>query len=141
MHTLISLEMLSIHLKIIGILLIGLAVVHVIFPRYFDWKTELQKLSLMNRQMMQVHTLFIALVVLLMGVLCLVSTNDLMETKLGKTVSLGFAIFWFIRLLVQFFGYSSKLWRGKTFETTVHILFSLLWIYLSTIFLMNFLVK
>ena len=39
---------------------------------------------------------------------------------------IGLAIFWTVRLGVQFFGYSSVLWRGKTFETIVHILFSIL---------------
>lgn len=125
----------EVHFKIAGILLMFLALIHIIFPRYFNWKIELQSLSLINRQMMTVHTFFIALVVFLIGLLCLTSTTDLIETKLGKTVSLGFGIFWSIRLVIQFFGYSSDLWKGKTFETTMHILFSTLWIYLSVIFI------
>ena len=69
-----------------------------------------------------------------MGLLCLLSANDLVNTTLGKRVSLGLAIFWGIRLFIQFFGYSSELWRGKVFETTMHILFSILWVYISVIF-------
>ncbi len=84
--------------------------------------------------MMYVHTAFIALAVLLMGVLCLIAPAELMNTQLGRKISLGLAIFWGCRLLVQFFGYSPKLWRGKRFETSMHILFTLLWIYLTTIF-------
>ncbi|MDP4723744.1 MAG: hypothetical protein NWS31_05535 [Crocinitomicaceae bacterium] len=122
-------------LKIIGILLCLLALLHVVFPKYFNWKVELQSLSLINRQLMTVHTFFVALVVLLMGLLCLTSAHALIHTKLGHTISLGFAIFWILRLLVQFFGYSSKLWKGKAFETTVHIFFSLFWAYLSWTFL------
>jgi hypothetical protein len=38
------------------------------------------------------------------------------------------------RLFIQFFGYSSKLWKGKIFETLIHIIFSLFWIYLSIVF-------
>lgn len=129
----------QIHFKIIGILLMALAFVHLIFPKYFKWKADLKPLSLINRQMMTVHTFFIALVVFLMGLLCFTSSSDLIETKLGKTVSLGLAMFWSIRLFTQFFGYSSKLWKGKAFETTVHIFFSGLWIYLSVIFWMNYL--
>ncbi len=127
-----------IHFKIIGILLIALALVHVIFPKYFNWDKELKSLSLINRQMMVVHTLFVALVVFLMGLLCLTSSEELMETNLGKKVSLGFGIFWFIRLYIQFFGYSSLLWKGKLFETIVHISFACTWTYLSFIFLMNY---
>jgi len=123
------------HLKIIGILLIALAMVHIVFPKYFNWDNELKPLSLMNRQMMIIHTFFIALVIFLMGLLCLTSSNELIDTNLGKKISLGLGIFWAIRLLIQFFGYSSELWKGKTFQTAMHILFALLWTYLSIIFL------
>jgi hypothetical protein len=123
------------HYKIIGVLLIALSFVHIIFPKYFKWKDELKSLSLINKQMMTIHTFFIALVVFLMGLLCLTSSSDLVETKLGKTISLGLGIFWMIRLFIQFFGYSSDLWKGKVFETSVHIVFALLWIYLSVVFL------
>lgn len=126
----------EIHLKIIGTFLILLALVHVIFPRYFNWKTELKSLSLINKEMMVVHTFFLAVTVLLMGILCISSSDALVSTSLGKRLCLGFAIFWTIRFFVQFFGYSSSLWKGKFFETTVHIVFSLFWGYCSVVFWM-----
>ncbi len=129
----------EIHFKIIGISLIILALIHVIFPKYFNWKNEFKTLSLINRQMMTIHTFFIALIVFLMGLLCFTSSTDLMHTNLGKKISLGLAIFWTIRLFVQFIGYSSKLWKGKKFETCIHILFSIFWMYLSAIFWLNYL--
>lgn len=116
-------------------LLIALGLVHVIFPKYFNWKAELKSLSLINRQVMMVHTFFIALTVFLMGLLCFTSANELVQTSLGKKVSLGFGIFWTCRLLIQLFGYSSQLWKGKKFETLVHIIFTCTWIYLSVVFL------
>ncbi len=122
------------HLKIIGVLLIALALIHIVFPKYFNWNKELSSLSLINRQMITVHTFFIALIIFLMGLLCLTSPNELIDTAFGKKISLGLGIFWTIRLAIQFFGYSSKLWKGKTFETSAHILLSLLWIYFSFIF-------
>lgn len=125
----------EIHFKVIGVILIVLSIAHAIFPKYFDWKKELSPLSLINRQIMYVHTLFIALVVFLMGLLCLTSSGDLTGTALGKKIVFGLAAFWITRLFIQFFGYSPKLWRGKTFETTVHIFFSVLWIYFSIVFL------
>lgn len=123
-----------IHLKIVGVLFILLALIHLIFPRYFNWKIELKSLSLVNRQMMSIHTFFVALIVLLMGLLCLTSAIELTTTKLGKTISLGLAIFWSLRLFIQFFGYSNQLWKGKTFETFVHIFFVVLWLYVSVLF-------
>jgi hypothetical protein len=112
----------------------ALALVHVIFPKYFNWRAELSQLSLMNRQMMVVHTFFIALTVFLIGLLCFSSASMLTDTLLGKRIALGFAVFWTIRSGVQFFVYSPALWKGKAFETSVHIVFSLFWIYLSGIF-------
>ena len=128
----------EIHFKIIGVLLIALASVHIVFPRYFNWDKELKSLSLINRQMMTVHTFFIALTVFLMGVLCLTSSAELIETNLGKKISFGLGVFWSVRLVIQFWGYSTELWKGKKFETFMHIVFSLLWTYLSVIFLTTF---
>ena len=129
----------DVQFKIIGTLLILLSMLHFIFPRYFNWKHELSSLSLVNRQIMYVHTFFIAFVVFLMGVLCVTSSTDLLYTQLGKRLSLAFGIFWSIRLYIQFFGYSSKLWKGKLFETMVHILFSIFWTYLSATFIRAYL--
>ena len=126
------------HIIIIGIILIALALVHIIFPKYFNWDKELKPLSLINRQMMVIHTFFIALTVFLMGLLCLTSSNELIKTDLGKRISLGFGIFWAVRLFIQFFGYSKDLWKGKKLETSIHILFSIVWLYFSSVFLINY---
>jgi len=127
------------HLKVIGAIMLLLAMIHVIFPKHFNWKEELSSLSLINRQMMIVHTLFIALIVLLMGLLCMTSSHDLVHTQLGRRISLGLGVFWSVRLFIQFFGYSPELWKGKFFETSVHIMFSLCWAYFSVVFLLVYL--
>jgi len=122
------------HLKVIGAILIVLALVHAFFPKYFRWDEELRLLSLINRQLMEVHTFFIAFIILLMGVLCLLDTHDLVHSRLGRHICFFLGVFWFVRLLIQHLGYSSKLWKGKRFETTVHLLFSFLWCYMSAAF-------
>lgn len=126
----------ELHLKIIGIILIVLALIHISFPKYFKWKQELSSLSIMNRQMMYVHSFFIAFSILLIGILCLTSSNELTHSILGKKISLGLGLFWIVRFFIQFFGYSAKIWKGKKFETIIHILFAILWAYLSIIFIL-----
>ena len=111
-----------------------LALLHAAFPKRFRWKEEFAGVSVLSRQIMYVHTLFIALIVFLMGLLCFTSAPDLIGTPLGKRVLLGLGIFWATRLVIQFVGYSSELWRGKPFETLVHVIFSVLWIYLTGTF-------
>lgn len=124
----------ELQLQVTGFSFIVLALIHIIFPKYFNWKIEFGSVSMMNRQMMYVHTFFIALVVFLMGLLCLTSTNELINSPLGKRICLGMGIFWLLRLIIQFFGYSSLLWKGKKFETIIHILFSFAWTYFTAVF-------
>ncbi|PSL43906.1 hypothetical protein CLV51_107218 [Chitinophaga niastensis] len=131
----------ELQLKIIGVVLIFLSIIHIVFPKYFNWKKELQPLSLINSQMMYVHTFFVALMVFLIGVLCLCCTHDIIFTKLGRQISLGLFVFWGIRLVFQFFVYSPELWKGKLFETVVHVSFSMLWLYLTVVFLLVYLDK
>jgi len=126
----------EIYLKIAGLILIILGIVHIAFPKRFNWKDELEPLSLINKQMMVVHTFFIALTVFMMGVLSFFYSSELISTPFGRVISLGFAIFCFIRLVFQFFVYSKELWKGKTFETVMHIVFSITWIYLTVVFFM-----
>jgi hypothetical protein len=121
-------------LKIAGVILVGLAVLHAFFPTYFKWKDELRTITPLTRQIHYIHTFFIALIVLLNGLLYLTSTTELLTTALGHRISLGFSVFWACRLFLQFFGYSSSLWRGKLFETAMHVLFSLLWLFLTLVF-------
>ncbi|MBF9237578.1 hypothetical protein I2I05_09245 [Hymenobacter sp. BT683] len=123
-------------LEVIGFLLVALALLHAPFARYFNWRQEFAAVSLINRQMMYVHTFFIAFTVLLMGVLCLTSAPELVSTVLGRKLALGCGLFWLARLLIQFFGYSAVLWQGKRFETTIHVVFSIFWAYLSTVFIL-----
>lgn len=125
----------ELQLKIIGILLIVLSLIHAGFPRYFRWKDELKSLSLVNKQIFQVHTFFIGLIVLMMGLLCLLCSEELISTVLGRKLSLGLGIFWVFRLYFQLFVYSPALWKGKGFETTIHIVFTLFWTYMSGLFL------
>ncbi|AEV97258.1 hypothetical protein A4D02_17175 [Niastella koreensis] len=129
----------EIHFYIIGSLFIVLAFSHLIFPRYFNWKQELASLSLVNRQIMVVHSFFIALMVLLIGLLCVTSAHELITTPLGKRISLGLGIFWGARLVIQFVGYSSKLWKGRLFETGVHMVFAVFWAYSSVVFIKTWL--
>ncbi len=123
------------HLRFVGALLVFLGLAHVAFPRRFDWKGELQNVSLLTRQIFYVHHFFVALVVTLQGVLCLFWARELLApSQLARLLLAGLVIFWALRWVFQFFVYDKRLWRGDTFNTRVHILFSLLWTYLVAVF-------
>ncbi len=122
------------HIRTVGFLFLVLSLIHLIFPRYLKWKLELKKLSLLNRQMMITHTFFIALTVMLMGLLCVFYSGELLNTYLGNALCMGLALFWTLRLLTQLFGYSMRLWQGRSAETAVHVIYSLLLVYASAVF-------
>ena len=124
----------EIHLKIVGALLIALSLMHIIIPKYFKWEQELKSLSLITKQILYVHTFFIAFIVLLMGLLCLSYASELVNDPFGRMISLGLFGFWLTRLIFQFFVYSPKVWRGKRFETVMHVMFSIAWLYFTIVF-------
>lgn len=125
----------ELHLRTAGALQILLAVLHLGFPRRFQWREELARLSPLNRQMFQVHTFFVCLVLVLFGSLSAFAADALLEpTRLARCVLGGIAAFWVVRLYCQWFVYDARLWRGKRLETTMHVLFSLLWIYLVAVY-------
>jgi hypothetical protein len=134
--------MLTLLLKIAGILLIGLSLIHAFFSRRFAWAEELPRLSLLNRQIFQVHCFFIALTVGLMGVLLFGWTDALVtRSPLAKAIAGGLTIFWSCRLVFQWTVYDSSLWRGRRFETAMHWLFTTLWLFLTAVFGWTFAVQ
>ena len=126
--------MLTTQLQFAGVLLIGVGLLNGILPRRYDWKGELPRLGVFNRQMFVVQAIFIAVTCLLMGLLLISSARELIETPLGRRIMLGYALFWTLRLLTQLFGYSSEVWKGKRLETAAHFGFTAVWVYLSALF-------
>jgi hypothetical protein len=119
-----------VHLKIVGALLVALGLANSFFGRYFKWKQELEPLSLLTRQVFQVHGFFIALVVAMIGLCSLFYTNALLLSgDLSRVVLTGFLVFWLSRLAIQLFVYDPAIWRGRRFYTVMHVVFSIFWMY------------
>lgn len=122
-------------LRIAGVLQIAIALAHIPFARWFNWRTELGALSLLNRQIFYVHAFFIALTVLLFGLLAVGAPSALREPGLlAGLVTGGIAAFWLVRLVFQFFVYDPQLWRGHRGRTAIHIAVSGLWAYLAGVY-------
>jgi hypothetical protein len=126
---------LSLQLQLAGVGLILLAGLHLTFARRFNWREELARLSLLNRQIFLVHTFFVCLVLTLMGALSAFGSALLLAgTPLARLILGGFAVFFGARLACQWFVYDTALWRGHRFNTAMHILFSVLWLYLTGLY-------
>ena len=128
-------DLLVIHLRVTGVLLAGLAILNVFVPRRFGWREELSRVSLVNRQIFQVHTIFLIVTLSLFSALLLTMADALVEpTRLARAILLGLTLFWGLRMLMQWFYYSPATWRGHRFNTAMHVLFSALWIYFTGVF-------
>ncbi len=131
----ITREMLLVHLHVGGLAMASLVIVNLFIPSRFHWREEMSRLSLVNRQIFQVHTVFLVLTLALFSALLLTCAGELLEpTRLSRAILTGLTIFWAVRLAAQWCFYSSALWRGHRFNTFVHYVFSALWIYLTSVF-------
>ena len=125
---------LLLHLRVVGALLALLAIMNLFVPGRFHWREELSRVSLLNRQIFQAHTVFIVLVVALMSALFLTCAEALLEpTRLSRAVLIGLTAFWGLRMLMQWFFYSPRVWRGNRLHTVMHAAFSLGWIYVTSV--------
>lgn len=122
-------------LQIAGMGQVALAAAHAFFPKRLQWHEETARMSPVNRQIFWVHTLFVVLMVFLLGTLSLFYARALMTpSPLTRPILAGYAVFWGFRLFCQFFVYKSDLWRGKRLETGVHVLFTFLWASLTLLY-------
>ncbi len=127
--------LLLLFLRIAGIGLILLALMHYPIARRLKWREQGRRMSPENASIFLVHAFFICLVLVLMGLPCIVSPVIFLESsRASHWVTWSFAVFWGIRLYFQWFVYQSDLWRGKTIETVLHWWFTFVWAGLAALF-------
>lgn len=128
-------EFLSILLRIAGLGLILLAIMHIPVGKQLNWKEDIPKLTPANAEIFHVHTFFICLTLVLMGLPSLLDPEIFLKrTRPGAWLAWIFAVFWGFRLYFQCFVYSPDLWRGKRLETSIHWLFTFLWLALTAVY-------
>lgn len=131
----LSPDLLLLNLRIVGVLMALLVAVNLAIPGYLRWREELARLSLVNRQVVHAHSIFLVVTLALMSVLLLMFADALLErTRLSRAVLTGLTAFWALRMLMQWFFYSPETWRGNRFNTIVHCVFSGTWVYVTMTF-------
>jgi hypothetical protein len=131
----LSHDTLLVHLRVVGVVMASLVVVNLVVPRRFHWREEMSRLSLLNRQIFQAHNVFLILTLALFSALLLTSGAALLEpTRLSRAVLTGLTVFWGLRMLMQWYFYSPLIWRGHRFNTVMHYVFSVTWVYVTTVF-------
>lgn len=100
MNDMITLK--KIMISIGGVLSVLFGLFHLSFWILFDWKNELLKISIENRNIMQMLNIGSSIILLSFGYILLFNRNEVINTKIGKTILIILAIFYFARLIMEF---------------------------------------
>jgi hypothetical protein len=120
------------NLRLAGAAMLVLAALYPLYPKRFRWADQLQRVELLTRQVFWVHIGFVVLLLVLQGVLLLGFAEVLLEPNRAATALLvGIVAFWGYRLVAQLLVYDRRLWRGNRVHTVVHVVFTLLWLWIT----------
>ena len=85
-----------------GVLHLGWAVFHLLFPRLFKWGERLALLDPVNRGIMRIMNLCLVFYFFSAGYLCLAMGPEILGSPLGRKLVAMFTAFWLLRLGLQF---------------------------------------
>lgn len=122
------------NLRLAGAAMLLLAALYPIYPRRFRWSEQLQRVELLTRQVFWVHIGFIILMLVIQGILLLGFAEVLLEpNRAAAALLVGIVAFWFYRLVAQLFVYDRRLWQGHRLHAVVHVVFTLLWLWITAV--------
>lgn len=85
-----------------GFYSLAFGIFHLFFPKLFKWKTDLAKLTNVNRGIVYILNLRLTYIFFLISLICLIFPIELISTKLGNVLLLGLSVFWLVRTIEQF---------------------------------------
>ena len=128
-------EFLSPVLRIVGAGLIVQSFAHIHLHKRLKWSEEAARMSPFNAAVFHVHTFFICVVLVMMGLPLLVDPALILErSRPGAWAAWFLCIFWGCRLVCQFVTYKREWWEGKKFESAMDTVFTGVWAALTIIF-------
>jgi hypothetical protein len=89
-------------LYVCGFYNILLSIFHILFWRIFKWKITLNKGSKTNKAIIQIINIQLIYLFAFMAIIYLLFPTELLNTKLGNTILIGYAGFWIVRFIQQF---------------------------------------
>ncbi len=88
-------------IKLGGIYFMLFGLFHLGFWRLFGWRWELRKLSNVNRGIVQTLNVCLSFFFFLMAWVFFFHAEDLVQSQLGHVLLGASALFWFLRMLLQ----------------------------------------
>lgn len=132
-------SLLTLLLRIAGIGMGALALVHLPIARSLGWDEDVRRLKPVNEAIFHSHLFFLCLGLVLLAIALAFGAPAFVErSALGRWIAGVLLVFWTFRLYRQWFGFPQSLWRGKRFETRIHLAFTAVWVMVVTVFAMLF---
>ncbi|MEU6241698.1 hypothetical protein [Streptomyces sp. NPDC047024] len=126
---------LTVQLRLVGVALIFMGLVHVALPRILGWPADLRASTLLTRQVSYAHLFFIALTCALLGTLPLAFAPALLTgAPLPTFLLCGQTLFWGLRWIMEFAYFSPRIWRGDRLRTVGHVGLAVLWTWVTAVF-------
>lgn len=131
----------SFHLTFVGLILVGLALVHVGLPRRLGWRHDLAAASRLNIEVSYVHCYFIGLACLLWGLLPLTAGSALLEPHpVTRLVLAGAVAFWASRLVIQLVVFNHHASTSRPW-LVLSVAGMLLWCYIAAVWAWAFILQ
>ena len=113
---------LELWLRIVAVAQIALAVLSLNLPRILKWQPDIDRMSLLVREVFEIHSWFIALTLVIWGVLTWRFAPDmaLAPYEMARWLSAMIGVFWGVRCILQWTHYSASHWRGIPSRTVIH---------------------
>jgi hypothetical protein len=125
----------TVHLRLVGLLLVADGVAHLALPWALGWPASLARLPLLTRQVIYVHTYFVGLACVLFGLLAALAGAELLAGgALARAVLAAAVAFWGSRLAAQLFVFDASLWRGRRATVLGHLALVTMWTYVTAAF-------
>lgn len=122
----------------------GLAQIVLVFgslfiPRALRWQAELEKVSLLIKQMFWVYAAYILFINLSFGLLSLLLYQELLNGSLFSIIISGFiAVYWISRIIIQFVYFDRKSLPQGKLNKLAEILLVILFLFLSLTYSLTF---
>jgi len=128
-------EPLELALLFAGIAHFGILIASANAPKALNWKEALRPLSPLLRQMFWVYGWFIVLIIISFGTITLVHLETFVAGEsLARWVCGMIALFWFVRLMVQFFVFDAKPYLTNWFYRVGYHGLTVVFLYLTAVY-------
>lgn len=91
-----------------GVFHLAIAIFHLFFWRIFRWKEDLASLTRINRAIVQILNLCLTFLFFVMAYVSFFHAAELLSTPLGHIILVSIALFWVLRLILQFVFFGAR---------------------------------